>query len=90
VSQFHSTLVEWQTGVVVPIFKKDDQRVCLNYRGITLLSLLSLLQGIGEEMEFDHPVLMCFIDLEKAYDRVPQKGGVWSTGTAFMSYPVLV
>ncbi|KAI3370903.1 hypothetical protein L3Q82_007412 [Scortum barcoo] len=29
----------WQTGVVVPLFKKGDRRVCSNYRGITLLSL---------------------------------------------------
>ena len=25
--------------MVVPLFKKGDQRVCANYRGITLLSL---------------------------------------------------
>ena len=31
--------LDWQTGVVVPLFKKRDQRVCSNYRGITLLSL---------------------------------------------------
>ncbi|TWW63998.1 hypothetical protein D4764_03G0010060 [Takifugu flavidus] len=28
-----------QTGVVVPLFKKGDRRVCSNHRGITLLSL---------------------------------------------------
>ena len=33
--------LEWQTGVVVPVFKKGDQRVCSSYRGITLLSLPS-------------------------------------------------
>ncbi len=30
---------EWKTGVVVPLFRRGDQRVCANYRGITLLSL---------------------------------------------------
>ncbi|TWW75401.1 hypothetical protein D4764_13G0000630 [Takifugu flavidus] len=34
-----AVLLDWQTGVVVPIFKSGDQRVCSNYRGITLLSL---------------------------------------------------
>ncbi|KAK0137740.1 hypothetical protein N1851_026044 [Merluccius polli] len=31
--------LDWQSGVVVPLFKKGDRRVCSNYRGITLLSL---------------------------------------------------
>ena len=31
--------MESQTGVVVPLFKKRDQRVWSNYRGMTLLSL---------------------------------------------------
>ncbi|KAK3521248.1 hypothetical protein QTP70_001543 [Hemibagrus guttatus] len=31
--------LDWATGVVVPLFKKRDRRVCSNYRGITLLSL---------------------------------------------------
>ncbi|KAK3509336.1 hypothetical protein QTP70_029059 [Hemibagrus guttatus] len=31
--------LDWATGVVVPLFKKGDQRVCYKYRGITLLSL---------------------------------------------------
>ncbi|XP_054643965.1 uncharacterized protein LOC129188028 [Dunckerocampus dactyliophorus] len=30
--------LDWQTGVVVPLFKKGDRRVCSNYRGIKLLS----------------------------------------------------
>ncbi len=29
----------WQIGMVVPLFKKGDRRVCSNFRGITLLSL---------------------------------------------------
>ena len=31
--------LDWQIGVLVPLFKKGDRRVCSNYRGITLLSL---------------------------------------------------
>jgi len=31
--------LDWQTRVVVPLFKKGDRRVWSNYRGITLLSL---------------------------------------------------
>lgn len=29
----------WQTGVVVPLFRQGDRRVCAHYRGITLVSL---------------------------------------------------
>lgn len=29
----------WYAGVVVPIFKKDNQRECFSYVGITLVSL---------------------------------------------------
>ena len=31
--------LDWKTWVVVPLFKKEDQRVCSNDWGITLLSL---------------------------------------------------
>ena len=30
---------QWQTGVVIPIHKKGDKRKCINYRGISLISL---------------------------------------------------
>ena len=100
--------LDWQTGVVVRLFKKGDGRVCSNYRGITLLSLpgktsrvlgrrirLIVEPRIQEEQcgfrpsrrtsdqlytlhrvlegswEFAQPVHMCFVDLEKAFDRVP-------------------
>ncbi|KAK3551381.1 hypothetical protein QTP70_016644 [Hemibagrus guttatus] len=77
--------LDWATGVVVPLFKKGDRRVCSNYRGITLLSLPGKVYSrvlerrirpvLEGSWEFAQPVHMCFVDL-KAFDRVP-RGILW-------------
>ena len=38
--KFGKTSRNWQTGVIIPIFKKEDHKQCTNYEGISLLSLL--------------------------------------------------
>ncbi|KAI3364282.1 hypothetical protein L3Q82_011087 [Scortum barcoo] len=46
--------LEWQTGVVVPLFKKGDRRVCSNYRGSHFSASQEVLrQGTGEENSAD-------------------------------------
>ena len=37
--KFGKTPRDWQTGVIIPIFKKADRKQCTNYSGLSLLSL---------------------------------------------------
>ena len=32
---------DWKKGVIIPVFKKGDKKVCDNYRGITLISQIA-------------------------------------------------
>ncbi|KAK3510565.1 hypothetical protein QTP70_010565 [Hemibagrus guttatus] len=66
--------LDWATGVVVPLYKKGDRREeqCgfRPSRG-TLDQLYTLHRVLEGLWEFAQPVHMCFVDLEKAFDRVP-------------------
>ncbi|KAK3547228.1 hypothetical protein QTP86_017837 [Hemibagrus guttatus] len=61
---------EWRRSLLVPIFKyKGDVQSCSNYRGIKLMShTMKLWERVVEARLSNH-----YIDLEKAYDRVPRE-----------------
>ena len=101
---------DWQTCVIIPIYKRGDRKECTNYQEISLLSLpgkayakclekkcreivkskledgqcnfrpgrstmdqiFTLRQIFEKSWEFAKDVFACFVDLEKAYVRVPR------------------
>ncbi|KAK3547897.1 hypothetical protein QTP70_000353 [Hemibagrus guttatus] len=99
-----TVLLDWATGVVVPLFKKGDRRVCSTLLSLpgkvysrvlerrvrpliepriqeeqcgfrpshgTLDQLYTLHRVLEGSWKFAQAVHMCFVDLEKAFDRVP-------------------
>ncbi|KAK3525604.1 hypothetical protein QTP70_000427 [Hemibagrus guttatus] len=66
---------EWRRSVLVPIFKnKGDVQSCSNYRGIKLMSHTMKMKILMEKYRDGQRELHCvFVDLEKAYDRVPSE-----------------
>lgn len=107
---------DWEIGIILPIFKKGDNKECKNYRGITLLStvlkvyeqilnnrlkeqiehtlseaqsgfrkgrsaqdhIFTLQQIIRKKKEKSKSVYLAFLDMEKAFDRVPRKK-IWES-----------
>ncbi|KAK3537609.1 hypothetical protein QTP70_017005, partial [Hemibagrus guttatus] len=65
--------LDWTTGVVVPLFKKGEGSN-LGYRrsNAVFVQLYTLHRVLEGSWEFAQPVHMCFVDLEKAFERVPR------------------
>ncbi|XP_063588600.1 uncharacterized protein LOC134765749 [Penaeus indicus] len=67
---------DWRTRILVPVYKKKgDVLKCGNHRSIKLLEHLLKLQE--KHLEGDKNLYHAFVDLEKAYNRVPRVLVYW-------------
>lgn len=107
---------EWNSGIILPIYKNGDKRECNNYRGITLSSIpgkilarimekrirnkiektiedtqcgfrggrstqdliFVIRQACEKLINKNRDIHVCFIDLEKAFDRI-RREDIWTT-----------
>ncbi|GJR38483.1 retrovirus-related pol polyprotein LINE-1 [Tanacetum coccineum] len=78
---------EWRLSDIIPIFKnKGNAQVCINYRGIKLLShTMKLWERVIERrlrretsVSENQDMHLALIDLEKAYDSIP-RDLIWKT-----------
>ena len=69
--KFGKTSRDWQTDVIIPIFKKENRKQCPSYRGISLFSFPGKVYAECLKSKCREIVKSCFVDLEKAYNRVP-------------------
>jgi len=60
--------------IVEPQIQEEQGGFCPG--GGTVDQIFTLAELLRGSWEFDHPVYMCLVDLEKAYDCVPQ-GILW-------------
>jgi len=75
----------------------QEEQCCFHPGCETVDQIFSLAEWLRGSWELDHPVFKCFVDSEKAYNRVPwgiwwgpYAEGVWSTGIALVRYSVIV